>query len=80
VENRVSIVRAANTGISGTIEATGKLRDETQLFTEEFRVTQITPATGGKTFYSLNGDIFSWVCLLVTGLIAIAARRGKNEL
>jgi len=78
VENRVSIVRAANTGISGTIEATGKLRDETQLFTEEFRVTQITPATGGKTFYSLNGDIFSWVCLLVTGLIAIAARRGKK--
>ena len=80
VENRVSIVRAANTGISGTIEATGKLRDETQLFTEEFRVTQITPATGGKTFYSLNGDIFSWVCLLVTGMIAITARRGKNEL
>jgi apolipoprotein N-acyltransferase len=80
VENRVPIVRAANTGISGTIEATGKLRDETELFTEEFRVTQITPATGGKTFYSLNGDIFSWLCLLATGLIAIAARRGKNEL
>jgi apolipoprotein N-acyltransferase len=82
VENRVSIVRAANTGISGTIEATGKLRDETKLFVEEFRVTQINPATGGRTFYSLNGDIFSWICLLATGLIAIAARKGnkKNEL
>jgi apolipoprotein N-acyltransferase len=82
VENRISIVRAANTGVSGTIEATGKLRDETKLFTEELRVTQITPATGGKTFYSLNGDVFSWICLLLTGLIAIAARRGntKNEL
>jgi apolipoprotein N-acyltransferase len=82
VENRISIVRVANTGVSGTIEATGNLRDETKLFTEEFRVTQITPATGGKTFYSLNGDVFSWICLLLTGLIAIAARRGntKNEL
>jgi apolipoprotein N-acyltransferase len=75
LENRVSIVRAANTGISGIIEATGKLRDETKLFTEEFRVTQITPATEGKTFYSLNGDIFSSLCLLATGLVGISFRK-----
>ena len=82
VENRVPILRAANTGISGTIEATGKLRDETDLFVKDFRITLIAPASKKKTFYSLNGDVFSWVCLLVTGLITIAARRGniKNEL
>ena len=80
VENRVPIVRAANTGISGTIEATGKLRDETDLFVEDFRITLIAPASNKKTFYSLNGDVFSWICLLTTVLIAIAARRGKNEL
>lgn len=75
VENRVPIVRAANTGISGTIDATGKLRDETELFVEDFRITQIAPATEGKTFYSLYGDVFSWACLLATGLLGIAARR-----
>ena len=75
VENRVPILRAANTGISGTIEATGKLRDKTDLFKKDFRITLIAPASNKKTFYSLNGDVFSWVCLLLTGLIAIAARR-----
>ena len=50
VENRMPIVRAANTGISGTIEATGKLRNETKLFVEDVLITQISPATNGKTF------------------------------
>ena len=71
VENRVPIVRAANTGISGTIDATGKLRDETDLFVEDFRITLIAPATDKKTFYALYGDVFSWVCLLATGAIIL---------
>ncbi|MBT5471500.1 MAG: apolipoprotein N-acyltransferase [Nitrospina sp.] len=79
VENRVPIVRAANTGISGTIEATGKLRDETKLFVDDIRLTLIAPATGEKTFYSLNGDVFSWVCLLATGWIAVAGRRKTGK-
>ena len=37
------------------------------------------PKWGGKreekTFYSLYGDVFSWFCLLTTGLIAIVSRR-----
>ena len=75
VENRVPIVRAANTGISGTIEATGKLKDKTELFVEGFRITQISPKTSNTTFYSLNGDVFSWLCLLVTGLLGFASRK-----
>ena len=75
VENRVPIVRAANTGISGTIDATGKLRDETNLFVEDFRITLIAPATDRKTFYSLNGDVFSWVCLFATGIAALCLRK-----
>ncbi|MEK9627800.1 MAG: apolipoprotein N-acyltransferase [Nitrospinota bacterium] len=75
VENRVPILRAANTGISGNIEATGKIRDETELFVDDFRITLIAPATGNKTYYSLNGDVFSWVCLTLTGLAAILFRK-----
>ena len=75
VENRVPIVRAANTGISGAIKATGKLKDKTELFVEDFRVTQISPKTNSNTFYSLNGDVFSWLCLLLTGLLGFASRK-----
>ena len=50
VENRVPIVRVANTGVSGTISATGKLKDETELFVEDFRITQIAPAIEEKNF------------------------------
>ena len=75
VENRVPIVRAANTGISGAIEATGKLKDETKLFVEGFRVTQISPAQSGNTFYSLNGDVFSWLCIFLTVLLGFVLRK-----
>jgi apolipoprotein N-acyltransferase len=75
VENRVPIVRAANTGISGAITANGALKDETELFVEAAQITQITPRQGRLTFYSAYGDVFSWLCLLATGLLAITARR-----
>jgi apolipoprotein N-acyltransferase len=66
VENRVPIVRAANTGISGTIDANGVLRDETDLFVEAAKITQIAPRQRGFTFYSAYGDVFSWLCMGLT--------------
>jgi apolipoprotein N-acyltransferase len=78
VENRVPIVRAANTGVSGTIDANGVLRDETELFVEVAKITQITPRQGGLTFYTANGDVFSWLCLLATGLLAIVAKLNRR--
>ena len=80
VENRVPIVRSANTGISGTITANGTLRDETELFVDAARITQITPGERGLTFYSAYGDIFSWLCLLGTGLLVVTALRNNKEL
>jgi apolipoprotein N-acyltransferase len=77
VENRVPIVRAANTGVSGTIDASGALRDETELFVEAAQITQITPRQGGLTFYSSYGDVFSWLCLLATGLLAVVIKRNR---
>jgi apolipoprotein N-acyltransferase len=63
VENRVPLVRAANTGVSGTIDANGALRDETDIFVDAAQITQISPRQGGLTFYSNYGDVFSWICL-----------------
>ncbi|MZH03702.1 MAG: apolipoprotein N-acyltransferase, partial [Nitrospinae bacterium] len=43
VENRVPLVRAANTGVSGTITANGEVKDETELFVDAARTVNIAP-------------------------------------
>ena len=75
VENRTPIIRAANTAISGIIDATGKLRNTTQLFTREFVTGEIVPNKGARTFYSQFGDIFSYLCLVLTVAISFLAYR-----
>jgi len=75
VENRTPIIRAANTGVSGIIDATGKLRNTTQLFTREFVISEITPNKGPRTFYSQFGDIFSYLCLVLVAIISLSAYR-----
>lgn len=81
VENRVPVVRAANTGISGIIEPTGKITKETEIFTRTYISGEINIATplhppltkggywGGKTFYTLYGDVFAYLCVAVTLLL-----------
>ena len=78
VENRVPIVRAANTGISGTISANGLLQDETKLFVEAAQITKISPRQGGLTFYSVYGDVFSWLCMGLTLLLPFINSRRNN--
>ncbi|MFQ5451730.1 MAG: apolipoprotein N-acyltransferase [Nitrospinaceae bacterium] len=74
VENRVPIVRAANTGISGTIGPSGKIRRTTKLYEEDLVLTEISPKTSRPTYYSRYGDVFSYACILLTGILAVLAR------
>jgi apolipoprotein N-acyltransferase len=62
VENRRSLVRAANTGISGFIDPSGSVIESTHLF-EDAVVTQKVPMLEVKTFYSRFGDVFAMACL-----------------
>jgi len=71
VENRVPIVRAANTGITGTIDPTGNIRQTTELFTTDLVITDIHPRQAEKTFYSRYGDVFSKICLVLMALFAL---------
>ncbi len=61
VENRVFIARAANTGISGFIDPKGKIMQQGDIFTEEVLNGTIR-IMKGKTFYTLYGDVFAWIC------------------
>jgi apolipoprotein N-acyltransferase len=67
VENRLPIVRAANTGISAVIDSTGQLGQQTDLFVRTWIKARITPA-GATTFYTRWGDLFAYGCLLVTAV------------
>lgn len=61
IENRVFIARAANTGISAFIDPNGKIIKQGGLFTEE-AMNGTIHLMKGKTFYTLYGDVFAWIC------------------
>jgi apolipoprotein N-acyltransferase len=63
VENRVPIARAANTGISGFIDAKGNILQTSGIFVEADLMQTLAPG-GTKTFYTRYGDIFSYLCII----------------
>jgi apolipoprotein N-acyltransferase len=68
VENRVPFARAANTGISGFIDATGRIFDTSDLFVPSARTASLVPRTG-TTFYTRHGDVFAWLCVGFTAAV-----------
>jgi apolipoprotein N-acyltransferase len=72
VENRHWVIRAANTGISGFIEPTGKILRATEIFKDAVCKARIYP-NRKKTFYTEFGDLFSWMCYSISILIFILA-------
>lgn len=61
IENRVFIARSANTGISAFIDPVGRIIKQGGIFTEEAINGTIT-LSKEKTFYTLYGDAFAWIC------------------
>lgn len=65
IENRVPIVRAANTGISGFISPTGMIVKDTDIFVRALVEKEIIPKDENLTFYSRYGDIFIYFCIII---------------
>ena len=72
VENRVSFARAANTGISGFINADGSITHTTDLFEQTVTVGAVTLGHD-QSAYTIFGDIFAYTCVVVT----VALRLGR---
>lgn len=70
VENRRSLVRSANTGISGFIDPLGEIYNLSPLFKESV-MTKSLPVIKYKTIYSEHGDIFAVSCLIITIIISL---------
>ena len=65
VENRVPLVRAANTGISAVIDPDGRIRWEGPLFEPLWHVERIA-WPGVRTFYAEHGDVFVYACVFAS--------------
>ena len=80
VENGVPIIRAANTGISGFISATGEISGLTPLLMPTTTTQSIRPAYGTTTLYTRYGDVFGFVCCLLAlvGAVRISWKRGNG--
>jgi apolipoprotein N-acyltransferase len=77
IENRLPIVRAANTGISGWIDPLGRVRAETPIF-EPWTETYNVEATTQRTLYTRIGDWVGSLCLVITLGFLFAAWRGAR--
>ncbi len=79
VENRVPIVRSANTGISGVIEPTGAMRQTTGLYVKDLVNAEIIPNRNPNTFYSQYGDVFAMLCWVPVFVLLIGAYRSERS-
>jgi apolipoprotein N-acyltransferase len=80
VENRVFLLRAANTGISAVIDPLGRVLKKTELFTEDVLVADVSINNEMKTFYTIYGDVFAYICLFFSGFLVIFAVGRRRSL
>lgn len=63
VENRVPVVRSANTGISGIISPTGKVLEQMAFYERGVIFGSLSFLSGN--WQTVSGDIFSLICILI---------------
>jgi apolipoprotein N-acyltransferase len=80
VENGLPLVRCSNNGLTGWVDAQGRLR---QVFRDErgtiygpgYLTAQIPLLSPGEkrvpTFYHEHGDVFGWACVGITGIMLL---------
>lgn len=79
IENRVPLVRAANTGVSGVIDPVGRLLHSSQIFTKA-ALSDTIYLRKSWSFYAQFGDIFTYLCLGYTALLLmISYLKGNNR-
>jgi apolipoprotein N-acyltransferase len=77
VENRMYLVRAANTGVSAVVSPTGKIEARTGLF-ERTDLRGTVRIFSMETLYSRYGDFFVCFCLVFFVILFLYPRRRKT--
>lgn len=68
IENRVFIVRCANTGISGVINPIGIVQQKIPLGKKSITIANIFPSQN-LTFYTKYGEVFAILCVIISLII-----------
>ncbi len=79
VENRRTVLRVTNTGISARISPWGDVSEATGSFEPATRTWTITRSIGGKTFYTRYGDLFVALCAVFSILMIATTIRKKVD-
>jgi apolipoprotein N-acyltransferase len=68
VENRMPVIRSANTGISGFIDSKGRILKESDIFVKATLTGEVSIGKN-RSFYTKHGDIFAFICILSSALL-----------
>jgi len=77
VEHRLWLVRSTNTGVSAFVDAVGRIVAKTSIEEPEILVHDV-PVLYTTTFYRKYGELFTYLCFLLFGLMAIRAFTGAR--
>jgi apolipoprotein N-acyltransferase len=77
VENRIPVVRSANTGISMAIDKWGRISQKSDIFVQDCLIAGITPENS-QSIYGRIGDIIPAGALILSILSLIVAFRGRR--
>ena len=78
IENRLYLVRAANTGISAIIGPTGRILSHTGIF-ERTSLKGGVKTVDEKTLYAAYGDLFVYLCAATLLVLIILSMQRRNE-
>jgi apolipoprotein N-acyltransferase len=86
-ENRRTVVRSTNGGMTAVIDPNGRIIATNEPFTESYIVTEVPVYTGRTGVYTAIGDLFAYIflvggmisVLLSLGLIVVQARARNNQ-
>jgi len=77
VENRRSLARSANSGVSMLVDPFGRVLAQTEIFEEGFLVESMQ-VVSEKTFYTKYGDVFPWGASLAGGAMLLIGAAGGD--
>lgn len=78
VENRRSLARSANSGVSMMVEPHGRVLSRLPIFEEGVLVEDL-PLVSGTTFYSVRGDVFPWAVTALAFLMMVLGVVGRGS-
>lgn len=69
VENRRSVIRGTNSGMSCTIDPGGRIIDMMEPFAAGYMISEVPVFTDARTLYTMWGDYLAWAALIASLMI-----------